>query len=695
MIRTTFRFLFPMTCLLLTMVSPSCHQALYDPPKSPEETVSTFDLDPRFVAEIFAAEPFIADPVEMIFDDEGRIYAVEMPDYPFKPGPGEGQGKIKELFDDDQDGRIDRATIFAENISEATSIYPWRDGLLVAAAPNISWMRDTDGDGKADTTEIIFSGFFENNSEAQITNLKFMPDNWIYASNNGQGGEVKYLRDSTQPVISMAGADFRFRLDKDKYELVSGPAQFGHAFNDKIHRFVTQNTLHIRQPVIPWKYLHRNPFLDPQNTTFNISDHDLEMFQRTPPPYWRAERTRRRQASYDEQGQGRIEYAEDHFTGASGTTFYGGHTFPADYYGSIFIGDVAGNLVHRDVTVLKENSPVYVASRADSETTKEFLAATDSWFRPANFTVGPDGFLYITDMYRQHIETPLSIPEDLKEDMDFMAGSNLGRIYRIRPKDQPVTTDFEDLSTKTTSELVQLLDHPNRWYRLQAQRLILERKDESSVAMLRQKYNSSERELSRLHALYSIEGLNALDAELIERALRDKSPLLREQAIILSENYPVDKSLLFSMFNDPDPRVVFQACLTLGYLNGEDVENQLLSTFRKNKDEEWFPIAVLTSRAGTSMSFLSKLSDAVGIFETADPREIQFAGNIAKIIGKRQDQQELGEIQKIFLENKIQTSRNYDAILNAFVEGYNATEKKIALTPEFQDYLDKRNKMEN
>ena len=95
------------------------------------------------------------------------------------------------------------------------------------------------------------------------------------------------------------------------------------------------------------------------------------------------------------------------------------------------------------------------------------------------------------------------------------------------------------------------------------------------------------------------------------------------------------------------------------------------------------------------MSFLSKLSDAVGIFETADPREIQFAGNIAKIIGKRQDQQELGEIQKIFLENKIQTSRNYDAILNAFVEGYNATEKKIALTPEFQDYLDKRNKMEN
>src|SRR5690606_37813447 len=246
-------------------------------------------------------------------------------------------------------------------------------------------------------------------------------------------------------ALDMRGADFRFRLDRGAFELESGGAQFGQTMDDWGNRFITQNTLHIRQVVIPWRYLHRNPVTPPGSPLLNISDHDLEMFQLTPPPYWRAERTRRRQKQYEEQGLDRVEYAEDHFTGCSGGTIYDGDAFPPEYYGNVFTGEVAGNLVHRDVLVEASDSPVLVARRAEGETEREFLASTDSWFRPTGFTVGPDGYLYVIDMYRQHIETPLSIPEDLKADMDFLYGSEHGRIYRIVPEGHQNTNPIPKL----------------------------------------------------------------------------------------------------------------------------------------------------------------------------------------------------------------------------------------------------------
>ncbi|MBK8505939.1 MAG: dehydrogenase [Saprospiraceae bacterium] len=659
----------------------SCSEPLYDPSKSPEETVAGFLISPDFVVDVFGAEPYVTDPVDMIIDQKGRIYVVEMPDYPFKPEPGQGQGRIRQLFDDNQDGRIDRSTIFADHISEATSVHPWKDGLLVAAAPNISWMIDTDNDGTADSTEILFTGFFENNSEAQITNLKFMPDNWIYASNNGQGGEVKYSQDTSTKAISVAGGDFRFRLDQGKYELVSGPAQFGHAFNDRLHRFVTQNTLHMRHPVIPWKYLQRNPFIPVKNATLNISDHDLEMFQLTPPPYWRAERTRRRQQSYDEQGLGRMEYAEDHFTGASGSTFYGGHTFPPSYYGSIFMGDVAGNLIHRDLLVPLVGSPTYVAKRATPETTQEFLTSNDSWFRPVHFYVGPDGYLYVIDFYRQHIETPLSIPEDLKADMDFLEGSDRGRIYRIRPVKGSITSRFDDLSESTNDALIALLKHPNRWQRLQAQRLILERQATDLIAPLKQLFNSDQNELTRLHALFCLEGLGACDRDLINQAIQDPSPTLREQAILLAENLTDGQSLIIPLLNDPDIRVSFQACLSAGDFDGPPVKEGLKKMVLQHSQDAWFQLAILSSRNGSSFEFLADLTKHSSLFRAPDSLQAKFIHDMSYIIGLRQDPNELSEMQSFLSQPNPMDLTNQEMAFFGFLQGIKKSENKTALTP--------------
>src|SRR5699024_3904713 len=160
---------------------------------------------------------------------------------------------------------------------------------------------------------------------------------------------------------------------------------------------------------------------------------------------------------------------------------------------NIFTGEVAGNLVHRDVLVPHDTRPTYIAERAKEEQDEEFISSTDSWFRPTDFTLGPDGNLYVIDMYRQHIETPLSIPEDLLEDMDYTKGMDMGRIYRIVYKDSaPSSDDLVPKKNKTSQDYVKLLEHPNQWWRLQAQSVLIEKQDKSVIYQLEKIFKSND-----------------------------------------------------------------------------------------------------------------------------------------------------------------------------------------------------------
>ena len=629
--------------LLWAILAVSCtKEKLYTDALSPEQALDSFQLHEGFDIEIFATEPHVMDPVSMIFDEQGNVFVVEMPDYPYKPKEGEARGRIKMLIDSDDDGRIDESVVFADKLSEATSILPWKDGLLVTSAPNILYLKDTDGDHRADLTEILFSGFFANNSEAQITNLRFGVDNWIYAANHGQAGEVNFSRTPEAPPLSMQGGDFRFRLDRDTFELTTGPAQFGLTMDDWGHRFITQNTIHIRHAVVPKRYVDRHANLPASTAAFNISDHDLRMFQLTPPPYWRAERTRRRQQQYKEQGLDRVEYAEDHFSGASGGTIYTGDAFPKEYYGNIFTGDVSGNLVHRDVLTALDDSPTFVASRHVSEKEQEFLASTDPWFRPVNFTVGPDGYLYVIDMYRQHIETPVSIPEDLKEDMDFLNGIDKGRIYRIKPtRAEAQKMASPKLKEMKTEELVALLAHPNQWWRLQAQRLLLERQELSIVPAIKTMLKHPDAR-ARLHAFYVLEGLSALDDKLVERAMTDAHPGMREHGAILAERFPNCLPQLIKSVEDSSARVAFQASLSLGeFPDREAVMSALARVAEHHAADPWFKIAVLSSKVGSSSEFLKRLSQSASFFQDTTAWKVNFLKDLSYAIGSENNPDEV------------------------------------------------------
>lgn len=670
--------------VLLSLLCFSCKEQRYPDPLSPDKALEAFQLRDGFKIELFAAEPHAQDPVEMVFDENGNAFVAEMPDYPFMPEE-QGAGRIRLLQDTNGDGVIDNSVIFADSILEVTSMLPWKGGLIATAAPHILYLKDTDGDLKADHKEILFTGFFENNSEAQITSLRFGIDNWIYAANNGQAGTVTYARKPDAPALSMAGADFRFRLDEDKFELESGAAQFGQTIDDWGNRFITQNTLHIRQVVMPRRYLTRNGQIPPGNVLTNISDHDLEMFQLTPPPYWRAERTARRQKQYKEQNLDRVEYAEDHFTGSSGGTIYDGDAFPEEYYGNVFTGDVAGNLVHRDVIVPSKDSPVLVARRDEGEKSSEFLATTDSWFRPAGFTVGPDGALYVIDMYRQHIETPLSIPEDLKEDMDFLAGSDRGRIYRIVPENFDASKQsIPKLKDMSSQEYVKLLGHPNRWWRLQAQRLLLERQDAAVINAVKELYSTHKDARTRLHALYVLEGLDALNASLVGKAIKDEHPGVRKHGLILAERYPELLPQVLEATKDSSLQVVLQATLSAGEFKGARVAGALASVANQHATDPWLRMAVLSSEAGTSPQFLTALKD-LGFFSATDTERLSFLEDYSYMIGARNSAPEVNRHLDVLKLTKLDKNEQWQvAGVKGLIKGL---EKSGQLSPDMKEKL--------
>jgi len=290
-------------------------------------------------------------------------------------------------------------------------------------------------------------------------------DNWIYCSNNGSDGRITSPDHPEMAPVLIRGADFRFDPISGRAEAASGAAQFGSTLDDFNHRFITQNTTHIRHVVVRcvtslalrcwkcgrWRRISRI-----------MERPSSPMYPLTGPQAWRRQRTALRQQRYTENKTNVIEQVSGWFTAASGGTIYDGDAFPKEYAGSVFTGDVSGNLIHRDV--IKPDGATFAAHRARDGV--EFLASTDVWFRPCNFANAPDGNLYFTDIYRQVIETPESIPEEIRKKIDFFNGDTLGRIYRIVPNHPLRRGDLKpDLASVNSAQLLLLLANPNGWHR--------------------------------------------------------------------------------------------------------------------------------------------------------------------------------------------------------------------------------------
>ncbi|HLJ12914.1 MAG TPA: PVC-type heme-binding CxxCH protein [Bryobacteraceae bacterium] len=578
----------------------------------PEDSLKAIHLNGDFHAELFAEEPEVMSPVDTAFDENGKIYVAEMLDYPDDPPKGKpARSRIRLLEDTNGDGKIDRSTIFADNLLAVSGIMPWKGGLIVTSAPDILFLKDTHGNGKADVRKVLYTGFPKVNQEDRITNPTLNVDNWIYCSNMGNDGRITSPEHPEMPPVSVRGTDFRFDPITGKFEQASGPAQFGSTFDDFGNRYITQNTTHIRAVVMPIRYLVRAPLLEVTAMAQDISDHgrpSARMYPLTGPQQWRKERTKLRQQRYNENNLHITEQVGGWFTAASGGTIYSGDAFPKEYVGNVFTGDVSGNLVHRDI--IFPDGPTFRAHRAHDNI--EFLASTDVWFRPCKFANAPDGNLYITDIYRQVIETPESIPEEIRKKINFYNGDTLGRIYRIVPnhpaRKGSLTTNLGALSS---ADLVKQLANPNGWNRWTAHRLLLERQDRSAIPDLKAMAANGASPEARSHALWLLQAYAVLEPAEIQQALKDSDWRIRENAVRLSEPFlnhsePLAK-LVLAAAADPDQHVQFQASLTLGNLKNAKTLATLAEIAHERSSDPWFRIAILSSVADSASPFYHML----------------------------------------------------------------------------------------
>jgi len=403
------------------------------PPLSPDKALASFQIRPGFKLELTACEPEVVDPVALAFDENSALYVVEMRDYSERRD--EKLSRVRKLEDRDGDGRFEHSTVFLDGLPWATSVTCWDGGVFVAASPDILYAKDTNGDGVADKRFTVFTGFGEGrklNVQALLNSLQWGPGERIHGATAGNGGKVRRVQDG-QPVgdaVNVDGADFSFDPKTLYFQTeIAATAQFGMTFDEWHEKFVCSNSAHIQ-----WVAYHRSLAespsifpLPPTLVNIPVDGPAAEVFRLSPEEPWRVVRTRWRASGLMPgliEGGGR---SSGYFTSASGIHISGGLVCRGD----AFIGDVGSNLVHRKVITWTPDGPV--AKRADGEETMEFLASTDNWFRPVAFTTGPDGGLYIADMYREYIEHPDSLPPNLKKHLDLNSGNDRGRIWRVVP----------------------------------------------------------------------------------------------------------------------------------------------------------------------------------------------------------------------------------------------------------------------
>jgi putative membrane-bound dehydrogenase-like protein len=587
--------------LAVALGTTGCHRGS-GPPFSPEEARKTLRLEDGFNIELVAAEPDVSSPVALEFDENGRMLVVEMPGYPLDTRP---TGRIRLLEDRDGDGRFERNTVFAFGLVLPNGVMPFRKGVLVTAAPDVWYLEDADGDGKAERREKVLTGFAFTNPQHMVNTPVFGLDNWITLAHEGPaeaviypelfgdpGSAISFPAKPDLPPVDIGRHAVRFRLDAPALEGRSGRSQFGHAFDEWGRYFTLDNSNHLRHEVIAARYLRRNPELPVGDAMQNISDHgsNAKVFAITRRPRFEL---------LTEPGE---------FTSACSLTIDLGGALSAAGERSSFVAEPAQNLVHRDIW--SENGSTFTARRAREGA--EFLASTDSWFRPVNMTVGPDGALYVVDYYREMIEHPEWASTHVhKHEKGMYAGQDRGRIWRITrtvaagaAKRPPAPR----LGSASDEDLVAALAHENRWWRRTAQRLLVERGRVQAVPALERLFAQSSSAVGRLHALWSLEGLGRLDDSLVLAALGDAEAGVRENALRLAEprlaGSPPLVTRVLGLVKDESPKVRFQLLATLGGVDSAASRAAQEELLRRDLEDEWVQLAALSASPERASSYL-------------------------------------------------------------------------------------------
>ncbi|GAB5407193.1 MAG: c-type cytochrome [Aureliella sp.] len=443
------------------------------PPMAPKEALDTFDIAEGFELELVASEPLVADPIAVCFDSRERMFVVEMRDY--SEQAEESLGKIALLEDTDRDGLMDKRTEFAGGLSWPTAIWCWRNGVIVAHPPYLSWLGDRDGDNKAEIREDWFVGFGRSNVQGLVNSLRWSPRGYIVGATSSAAAKLEATDPKTaKQSLVLRGRDFAIDPLNKTISPRTGGGQHGlflNAFGDK---FVTSNSDHLQQVVEfeTWLTTRQTNIPMPRSRRSIAEDGpQAEVFRTSPVEPWRVVRTRLRTKGIvpgPVEGGGR---AAGYFTGATGTYIVHHEAdFGIEGHDTALVCDVGSNLIHRKQLV--DQGLYWSGRRIDAAS--ELVRSRDTWFRPVQLTDGPDGAVYIADMYREVIEHPKSLPPVIKQHLDLTSGRDRGRIYRLRRRDTHAPEPSPLLANITAAQWVSELTSPISWRRSMASQLLLQ-----------------------------------------------------------------------------------------------------------------------------------------------------------------------------------------------------------------------------
>lgn len=622
--------------------------------KSPEASLHSWHTRPGFQVELMAAEPLVEDPIAFAWGPDGKFWVVEMGDYPSGlDGKGKPGGRIKFLEDTKGTGKYDKATVFLDNLTLPTSVMPWRKGVLVTCAPEIFYAEDTDGDSKADLRVPLFTGFMEGNPQHRLNSIVWGLDNWFHGANGDSGGNIKSQK--TGKTVSISGRDFRFRPDDGAFEAETGQTQYGKCRDDWGNWFGCNNSNPMYHFVLDDHYLRRNPHLSAPDPRVNVS------VVPSAAPVFPVSRTLPR---FNDP------WAANRFTSACSVIVYRDELFGPLFAGNSFVSEPVHDLVHREI--MSPRGITFTSHRAPDEQHLEFLASSDNWTRPTSIQTGPDGALWVADMYRQVIEHPEWIPKDWQERLDLRAGHDKGRIYRVYPvgkKPQAIPR----LDKLSTAELVAALDSPNGWQRDLIQQMLIQKNDRASIPLLEKQALENSRPLCRLHALCTLDGLNALSSTVLEKALGDSSPGVRRHAVRLSEG-SFDKSfelakIFLKLVDDPDPQVQMQLAYSLGESRDPRAGQALGQLALKTADDPYLLAAIMSSVQKDNLGLMIRTVMGPPLLPESRPSPLLMANLLRMAVALNELSGLAGVLLEVGLAPGGKHSRWHLAVLAGLLDG--------------------------
>ncbi|HTV00623.1 MAG TPA: c-type cytochrome [Luteitalea sp.] len=561
------------------------------PALSPAEEQKRFFLALGYRIELVAAEPLVQDPISIDWDPSGRLWVVEIPGFMrdiAATGEHDPTGRIVVLEDTDGDGRMDRRTVFADGLVLPRTVKVLEHGVLVAEPPDVWLMRDTNGDLEADTKDRVTSEY--GHREVDVENN----------ANGFDWGLDNRLRSAGQSRLH-----FQWRGGTLQPGASPIRGQWGVSHDDvgRTYRNSNESALHV--DLVAGEYFARHPGLLRTRGSYerlSMPDNDLNAV-------WPVRPTPGINRGY-QAGIRRDDGTIARHTSVCTPLVVRGDRVPG-LAGNVLVADPAVNLVSR--IVLRDDGATVRASKGWPDA--EFLASTDERFRPVYLSNAPDGAVYLVDLYRGVVEHRLSLTTYLKryiEERQLIEPRAMGRIWRI--VDDSSSRDISPVPTRTGAELVTLLSHPNGWRRDTAQRLLVERGDAAVVPALTSLARQAPDERTRLHALWTLDGLDAITEPIVMSAIGDASAHVRATAVRLAERWtaamPDDVlTAVERRIDDADARVRLQVAATLGAMTPGDRTTAALARLLSSHADDPILVDVAISGArGAEAALLTHLT---------------------------------------------------------------------------------------